>query len=66
MSLLGVFVLVWGALVGVAYFMGLAIERMWGSGASLLMFLGLFFVSIYIAWQVAVRLTASQAVADRS
>ena len=32
MTLLAVFILIWGALVAVSYFIGLAIEAMWGSG----------------------------------
>ena len=57
MTLLGFFIVIWLALIGANYFIGLAIEAMWGSGASLLSFLVLFFGSIFVAWQAAVRLS---------
>ena len=63
MTLLGVFVVIWGALIGAAYFAGLALEAMWGSHVSLLAFLVMFFGSIVLAWLVAVRLTAPSATA---
>lgn len=66
MTLIGVFILIWAVLIAIAYFAGLAIESMWGSGASLLMFLVLFFGSILVAWHAAVRVTAPSAAADAS
>ncbi len=39
------------------YFIGLAVEHMWGSAASLIVFLSLYFLSIYVAWKLAVWLT---------
>lgn len=57
MTLLGLFILIWLALTGINYFIGLAVEAMWGSGVSLLTFLVLFFGSIFVAWQAAVRLS---------
>jgi hypothetical protein len=66
MMLLGLFALIWGTLIGVAYFVGLAIETMWGSNASLLIFLVLFFGSIYLSWHAAVRLSAASAVRDEA
>ena len=40
----------------IAYFIGLAIERM-APGASLLSFLGIYFLFLYLAWVIAVRIT---------
>ncbi len=39
------------------YFIGLAAERMWGSAISLIVFLSLYFLSIWVAWKLAVWLT---------
>ena len=57
MMLLAVFILIWAVLVAANLFISFAIETMWGSGASLLSFLGLFFVSIVVAWVAAVRVS---------
>ena len=40
------------------YFIGLLVEHWMGSAASLIAFLTLFFLSIWMAWALAVRLTA--------
>ena len=40
------------------YLIGLAVERMWGSQASLVVFLLLYFVFLWVAWVAAVKLTA--------
>jgi hypothetical protein len=40
-----------------AYGIGWAVERMWGPNASLVTFLTLYFLTLWIAWVVAVRLT---------
>jgi hypothetical protein len=39
------------------YMIGLAVERMWGAQASLVVFLLLYFVFLWIAWLVAVKIT---------
>lgn len=45
------------------YLIGLAIEQMWGQQASLVVFLLLYFVFLWVAWVVAVRLTEPRAAA---
>jgi hypothetical protein len=40
-----------------AYFIGRLIEYQWGSYASLIAFLALYFLVLWAAWQIAVRLT---------
>jgi hypothetical protein len=40
------------------YMIGLAVERMWGSQASLVVFLLLCVVFLWVAWVTAVKLTA--------
>jgi uncharacterized membrane protein len=45
------------------YFIGLLVEHWFGSGASLIVFLTLYFLSIWMAWVLAVRLTAPKVVA---
>ena len=39
------------------YLIGLFVERMWGSQASLVVFLALYFIFLWVAWVVAVKLT---------
>ena len=39
------------------YFIGLFVERMWGSQASLVVFLALYFIFLWVAWVVAVKIT---------
>jgi hypothetical protein len=39
------------------YMIGLAVERMWGAQASLVVFLLLYFVFLWIAWLLAVKVT---------
>ena len=39
------------------YLIGLAVERMWGPQASLIVFLALYFVFLWVAWVVAVKIT---------
>ena len=39
------------------YLIGLAVEREWGSQASSLVFLTLYFVFLWIAWVAAVKIT---------
>lgn len=41
----------------VTYFVGYTVERIWGSQASLIIFLVLYFVALWAAWIIAVRLT---------
>ena len=45
-----------------AYFVGLMVERQWGSAASLWVFLTLYFLFLWVAWIVAVWLTNPKAV----
>ena len=40
-----------------AYFLGLFIEREWGSQVSLIAFLVLYFLFLWISWILAVRVT---------
>jgi hypothetical protein len=40
-----------------AYFIGRFIEYQWGSYPSLIAFLALYFLVLWVAWQIAVRLT---------
>jgi len=40
-----------------AYFIGLFVEREWGSHASLIVFLALYFGSLWFAWIIAVWAT---------
>jgi len=39
------------------YVIGLAVEQMWGAQASLVVFLVLYFVFLWVAWLVAVKVT---------
>ncbi len=39
------------------YLIGLVVERMWGSQASLVVFLALYFLFLWVAWVVAVKIT---------
>ena len=41
----------------VAYFIGLFVEYEWGSHASLIVFLALYFASLWVAWIFAVWMT---------
>jgi hypothetical protein len=40
-----------------AYVLGLGVEREWGSEASLIAFLALYFLFLWVAWILAVRIT---------
>lgn len=40
-----------------AYFVGLLVERQWGQYPSLVVFLAIYFVTLWVAWVIAVRLT---------
>jgi len=40
-----------------AYLIGLGIEREFGSQASLIAFLALYFLSLWVSWLLAVRVT---------
>ena len=40
-----------------AYVAGLLVERQWGSYPSLIVFLAIYFVTLWVAWFIAVRLT---------
>jgi hypothetical protein len=39
------------------YLIGLFVERMWGDQASLVVFLALYFIFLWVAWVVAVKIT---------
>jgi hypothetical protein len=41
----------------VAYLIGLFVEREWGPHASLVVFLVLYFSSLWVAWLLSVRMT---------
>ena len=43
------------------YVIGLAVERMWGPQASLVVFLALYFIFLWVAWVVAVKITEPRA-----
>jgi hypothetical protein len=43
------------------YLIGLFVERMWGQQASLVVFLVLYFVFLWVAWVVAVKITQPSA-----
>jgi hypothetical protein len=40
-----------------AYFIGLSVEYEWGTHVSLVVFLALYFLFLWIAWLIAVRIT---------
>jgi hypothetical protein len=40
-----------------AYFLGLIVEREFGSNVSLIVFLVLYFLFLWVAWLLAVRMT---------
>jgi hypothetical protein len=40
-----------------AYFLGLFVEYEWGSNASLIVFLTLYFLSLWVAWLLSVWVT---------
>ena len=42
----------------VSYGLGLLVERQWGSYVSLVVFLVLYFVSLWVAWLLSVWVTA--------
>jgi hypothetical protein len=63
MKLLGIFLLSWIGLNALNYFTGLAVEAVFGPGVSLLVFIGLFFLSAWVAWLFAVWFTAPEDVA---
>jgi len=41
----------------VAYFLGLLVEYEWGKHVSLIVFLALYFISLWVAWMLAVWVT---------
>jgi hypothetical protein len=45
----------------VAYLIGRFVEYEWGSHASLMVFLGMYFLSLWIAWILSVWITAPKA-----
>jgi cation transporter-like permease len=47
-----------------AYFIGRAVEWEWGSKVSLIVFLALYFLFLWVAWLIAVWLTEPRTPAD--
>jgi membrane protein implicated in regulation of membrane protease activity len=47
-----------------AYFIGLSVEYEWGSQVSLIVFLALYFLFLWVAWVLAVRLTKPRVAAQ--
>jgi hypothetical protein len=47
---------------GANYLIGLMVERMWGSQMSLIIFLALYFLVLWLSWVVAVKITAPRVV----
>ena len=43
------------------YLIGLVVEQMWGAQASLVVFLALYFIFLWVAWVVAVKITEPRA-----
>jgi hypothetical protein len=43
------------------YLIGLVVERMWGPQASLVVFLALYFIFLWVAWLAAVKITQPRA-----
>jgi hypothetical protein len=41
-----------------SYFAGLAVERQFGSYPSMIAFIGMYFLVLWLAWIVSVRITA--------
>jgi len=41
-----------------AYFLGLMVERQWGQYTSMVVFLALYFLVLWVAWQLSVWITA--------
>jgi hypothetical protein len=46
-----------------AYFLGLFVEYEWGSYASLIVFLALYFLFLWVAWVLALWMTKPRVVA---
>jgi hypothetical protein len=44
------------------YYIGLVVERVWGSNASFFVFLALYFLTLWVAWRLAVWFTEPKAV----
>jgi len=40
-----------------AYFIGLFVEKNWGSNPSAFVFVGLYFLVLWVAWVIAVRVS---------
>jgi uncharacterized membrane protein len=48
------------------YLIGLFVERMWGQQASLVVFLVLYFLFLWISWVLAVKITAPRSATARA
>lgn len=48
----------------VAYFIGLFVEYEWGTYASLIVFLALYFLSLWVAWLLAVWVSKPRSAAS--
>jgi membrane protein implicated in regulation of membrane protease activity len=49
-----------------AYILGSAVEYEWGSQVSLIIFLALYFLFLWVAWILAVRITKPKSVEPQS
>jgi hypothetical protein len=47
-----------------AYLTGYLVERFWGSTPSLVVFLGLYFLLLWVAWVIAVKVTEPKSTRD--
>jgi hypothetical protein len=56
MRLIAVYIVLVLVGIGIAYGVGRAVEH-WSEQASLFVFLGLFFASLWAGWQLALKLT---------
>ena len=48
----------------VAYLLGVLVEYEWGKHVSLIVFLALYFFSLWVAWMLAVRVTTPRGAAS--
>jgi hypothetical protein len=46
------------------YFIGLVVERVWGTAVSLWVFVALYFIFLWLAWVLAVRVTEPKEVSE--
>jgi hypothetical protein len=46
------------------YLVGLFVEYEWGGYTSLVVFLAMYFITLWVAWRIAVRLTTPKLASD--